>query len=75
MQNKFEEKWKNYESDLQKYLKNTKKYEDWMCRTDEFGKESWFNIKVRKITSLFMIITFIDRYNSIPTSRETSIHR
>ena len=45
MESQFEAKWKNYEHDLQKYLKSTKEYEDWICRTDEFGKPIWFNIK------------------------------
>lgn len=45
METQFENKWKDYEQDLQKYLVNTKEYDDWMWRTDEFGKKVWFNIK------------------------------
>lgn len=42
----FEEKWKGYEKELQKYLRNTKEYEDWIGRTDEDGKHVvWFNMK------------------------------
>ena len=39
METQFEQKWKNYEHELQKYLKNVKEYEDWICKHDELGKE------------------------------------
>lgn len=45
METQFEQKWKNYEHELQKYLKNVKEYEDWICKHDELGKEWWFNMK------------------------------
>lgn len=45
---KFEDNWTSYESQLEKYLTQNKQYKDWVQKKDDVGNVHWINLKTLK---------------------------